>query len=375
MKKILRREELTDKVCVIIGTRPGIIKMAPVYHACIEQGLDAILIHTGQHYSYEMDRAIMNDCGLPEPDHQIRLSQNDRTHAGQTAKMMIGTEEIFLSTRPRVVLVCGDANTNFASAVSARKLHLTLGHVEAGLRSRDWMMPEEHNRVMIDHISDLLFAPTQECVENLKSENVTGVVYNVGNTIVDATLTAKKKSLNKENDLLGRFGLTSKNYVLFTAHREENVDCFERSKLMIDFLRSVRKITNLPLVYPMHPRSKMRMKEYDLLGVLGRLVYIIEPLSYLDFISLENNAVAILTDSGGVQEEACILGIPCFTIRENTERWETVNIGANHICGFDSNKFQMAFKEMDQCVWDNPYGDGESSKKIAKITKVIITNK
>lgn len=369
MKKILRNTELADKVCVIIGTRPGIVKMAPVYHACKKAGLDTLLVHTGQHYSPEMDRAIMADCGLGEPDHQINIAVENRTHARQTAEMMVGVEDVLLQERPKIVLVCGDANTNFAAAVSARKLQLAVGHVEAGLRSWDRTMPEEQNRIMIDHISDMLFAPTEECANNLREEKVRGEIFTVGNTIVDATYAARSVAKDRST-LLTKLGLSPKQYILFTAHREENVDNEVRSRALLDFIRGVKAICKLPFVYPMHPRSRMRMAQYGLLQELKREVMLIDPAGYLDFISLESNAHVVLTDSGGVQEETCILGVPCFTMRENTERWETVKAGANAICGFDVARFEAAYKARKaDGSWANPFGDGKTSEKIAQAAK------
>ena len=349
---------------VVIGTRPGIVKMAPVFHAAAQRGLNVKLLHTGQHYSYSMDRAIMEDVDLPEPHFQIAIPDDERTHARQTARMLVGVEDILLEEKPSAILVCGDANTNFAAAVAARKLHVSVGHVEAGLRSRDWKMPEEHNRVMIDHISDFLFAPTKECSENLRTENVSGQIHVVGNTIVDATLRAEKIANGTRNTNLEH--LERDGYVLLTAHREENVDNKAKCESFIEFLKSIKKTIGKTIVFPMHPRTEMRFKEFGFYEVVMNLVQIVPPVQYLDFIHLISNAHIVLTDSGGIQEESCILGVPCFTLRENTERWETVQVGANVICGFDMERFMSGY-ESRSLEWTNPFGDGSSSRKIIDV--------
>jgi UDP-N-acetylglucosamine 2-epimerase (non-hydrolysing) len=364
--KILSPEMLGSHVCIVIGTRPGIIKMAPLYHEAKKRNLPTLLIHTGQHYSAEMDAQIMADCELPKPDHRVTIKPTERTHAQQTAKMMVGIEDILLREKPGVVLVCGDANTNFAAAVAARKLHIHVGHVEAGLRSRDWLMPEEHNRVMIDHISEYLFAPTEECRENLINENVRGEIHVVGNTIVEAALNARRKA-ESASKILKRLSLQPGGYALLTLHREENVDSQAKCGQFIDFVHQIAAVMRQVIVFPMHPRSRLRFEEYGFMERLSKLVKIVDPVPYLDFINLETNSHIILTDSGGLQEEACILRVPCFTLRETTERWETVAVGANHIVGFSPSKFIQCYKENCFKEWRNPYGDGSTSQKIIDV--------
>lgn len=371
-RKVLSPDNLGTKVCVIIGTRPGIIKMAPIYHESVRRNLQTLLIHTGQHYSAVMDAGIMADCELPQPDYRVNLTREERTHAQQTAKMMVEVEEILFREKPRVVLVCGDANTNFAAAVAARKLHIIVGHVEAGLRSLDWFMPEEHNRVMIDHISEYLFAPTEECRANLLKENVRGNIYVVGNTIVDATLHARSKA-GKSGSVLTRYSLEADGYALLTLHREENVDSAEKCRTFIDFIEQVAPVLGRPIIFPVHPRSRLRFEEYGLSDRLAKVVKIIDPVTYLDCIGLEAHSHIIMTDSGGLQEEACILGIPCFTLRENTERWETVSVGANYIVGFSPEKFIEAYRGNPFKKWSNPYGDGSTSRKIIDVVETCFS--
>lgn len=363
LTKILSRNLLAEKVAIVIGTRPGIIKMSPLYHEAKRRCIEPLLIHTGQHFSFNMDKAIMADCELPEPDYHIKLDEDERTHARQTAKMMVGVEDILLKERPKLILVCGDANTNFAAAVAARKLHIAVGHVEAGLRSHDWAMPEEHNRVMIDHISEYLFAPTEECRENLQKENVKGEIHVVGNTIVDVVFSGKRRA-EKRSKILQELSLVSSDYVLLTLHREENVDSPVKCEKFVQFLETILPVIKHTIVYPIHPRSRMRFEQYGLMGRLLNTAKVIDPVSYLDFLMLETNGHIIMTDSGGLQEEACILGVPCFTLRENTERWETVEVGANHIVGFDSDMFKQAYNQVKKGGWENPFGDGHTSKKI-----------
>ena len=365
MIKILHKKQLGNSICIVIGTRPGIVKMAPLYHEAKGRDIEVKLIHTGQHFSRSMDRSIMNDCDLPEPDFQIDVLENERTHARQTAKMMVGVENILLDQKPKIILVCGDANTNFAAAVAARKIHVGVGHVESGLRSYDWSMPEEHNRVMIDHISDYLFSPTAECTENLKKENVKGEIYTVGNTIVDATFRSLEKASGKSS-VLEDLGLLSKEFVLLTAHREENVDSISRCKDFLSFIKKVKNAVKMPIIFPMHPRTEMRLKEYGLYEEFSKYITILEAANYLDFTCMVSNAHIVLTDSGGIQEESCILGVPCFTLRENTERWETLNVGSNYLCGFSFEKFLNGYGSM-KTEWEIPYGDGTSAKKIIDV--------
>ncbi|HQC92110.1 MAG TPA: UDP-N-acetylglucosamine 2-epimerase (non-hydrolyzing), partial [Candidatus Methanoculleus thermohydrogenotrophicum] len=293
---------------IILGTRPEIIKMSPVIRECERRGLDYFILHTGQHYSYEMDRLFFEELELPDPDYNLDVGSG--THAGQTAKIMTGVEDVLAKESPDIVLVQGDTNTVMAGALAASKLHMRVGHVEAGLRSFNRQMPEEINRVVTDHISDYLFAPTENARKNLLAEGIADKKICVtGNTIVDAVyqnLDIAKKKGNVLKDL----DLEPREYFLVTAHRQENVDNRARLKEIMKGLHEVQKEFSLPVVFPVHPRTEKRINELGV-GVDG--LNLTKPFGFLEFLQLESQAKLVLTDSGGVQEETCVLGVPCAT--------------------------------------------------------------
>jgi len=348
------------KVAIILGTRPEIIKMSPIIRACKAKQVDYFILHTGQHYSYEMDQAFFNDMELPEPKYNLDVGSG--THAVQTAKILTGIEEVLIKEKPDVVLVQGDTNTVMAGALAASKLHIKIGHVEAGLRSYDRSMPEEINRIIADHISDYLYAPTETTRQNLLKEGIPDEkIFVTGNTVVDAVYQNLEIS-KKHMDVLSQLNISPKEYFLVTMHRAENVDVKERLSSVLDALNELIKIYNIPVIFPMHPRTRKMIQEFNLSS--GKIT-VINPIGYLEFLQLEENAKVILTDSGGLQEEGCILGTPCVTLRDNTERPETVDIGANVLAGTD--KLQIM-----NCVsgvhggsrWHNPFGDGFASIQI-----------
>lgn len=365
--KILSKNILQDKICVIVGTRPGIIKMSPIIMTLKEKKLNSFTLHTGQHYSYEMDRKFFEDLELPEAEYHLPQCREGSFHGEQTAHMLAGIESVLMKERPRTVLVCGDANTNLAGALAARKLGIEVGHVESGLRSNDWRMPEEHNRVIIDHISEYLFAPTEQNRKNLIQDNVKGKIYITGNTIVDA-LTAHIELVNNKSKILDQLKLGKNRYILITFHREENVDSPEILKKIITGLALVAKECNMPLIFPVHPRTRKRIEEFNFISQTENIsnLKLINPVGYLDFLMLLNNACSVLTDSGGIQEESCILRIPCVTLRESTERQETVYVGSNIIAGTEPDNILKASVEAQTKIrnWVNPFGDGKSSDRI-----------
>lgn len=363
------------KVAVLIGTRPGIIKMAPIIHELEKTQTPNLIIHTGQHYSTSMDSNIMVDVGLRKPDYHIRRPDDCITHAQQTAYMLVGIEEVLLKEKPDILLVCGDANTNMAGALAARKIHVKVGHVEAGLRSFDWRMPEEHNRIIIDHISEYLFAPTSLAKEHLIRDGVSGQIFLVGNTIVEATwdhLQISKKKRSSESIGIDKY----KPYILVTSHREENVDDERILKRIIQAIKEISLTTKMNVIFPMHPRTRKRFKEFGIAKKIEGIEYIhfLEPLAYLDFLLVLNSATVVMTDSGGIQEESCILNVPCITLRESTERQETVSIGANHLAGTEKDRIIQVFHEVfskatgnnRQVSRQNPYGDGRASQRIVE---------
>lgn len=357
---------VTGKTCVVVGTRPGIIKMSPLITELEGRDVENFTIHAGQHYSDSLSADIYSDLRIPEPDYHIEGLEQAENHGEQTAIMLKYIEQFLLEERPEHVLVCGDANFNLAGALAARKLRLKVGHVEAGLRSDDWRMPEEHNRVMIDHISDYLFAPTDRAKQNAIEDNVRGEVVVTGNTVVDA-IERNLDIAASESDILDELGIKVGQYAVFTAHREENVD---EKKTLTDLVTVLERVTadGLEVVYPVHPRTTKRFAEFGLKDRLDAIdgLQLTEPLGYLDFIELLSNAQIAITDSGGIQEESCIMGIPCVTIRENTERPETVDVGANVVAGTDPDAVFDAVGTMRSRVgdWENPFGDGTAAEKI-----------
>ena len=357
------------KISIILGTRPEIIKMSPVIRECEKQGLAYFILHTGQHYSYNLDKIFFEDLELPAAKYNLEVGSG--SHAEETGKMLIGIEKVLQEKKTEVVLVEGDTNTVLAGALAAVKSHIKVGHVEAGLRSYDRTMPEEINRVLADHVSDYLFAPTEKAKENLLREGIDkSKIFVTGNTIVDAVYQNLEIAKRKV-DILKKLNLNSKEYFLVTAHRQENVDVKERLKGILDGLKLVYNDFNLPIIYPIHPRTMKRIKEFGLEVPTG--VELIEPLGFLEFLQLEANAKLVLTDSGGVQEETCILKVPCVTLRDNTERPETLEVGSNVLAGINQNKILEGVKIMldRKRNWKNPFGGGEAGNIIIKI---LVTN-
>lgn len=370
--KVLHTDRLQPRVAVVVGTRPGIIKMSPLIRELQGRGSDFVVLHTGQHYSPEMDRAFFVDLKLAPPDYHLDTVSRCHMHGEQTAEMLRGVEESLLKSRPRVVLVCGDANTNLAAGLAARKLGMIVGHVEAGLRSWDWSMPEEHNRIILDHICELLFAPTEQSRKNLLGDAVRGEIHVVGNTVVDAVRQnleiAKATSTLRES-----LRLTPSGFLLCTVHREENVDVRERLESILESLGHLAERLDRTVLFPMHPRTKKRLERFSLGNVLRRhdKIRVIEPVGYLDFLLLLEAARLVLTDSGGVQEESCILNVPCVTLRDNTERPETVEAGANRLAGVRPAGVLEAAERMLSVEpdWVNPFGDGNAAERIIDIAE------
>lgn len=349
------------KIAIVVGTRPEIIKMSPIIQELTYRKIDYFIIHTGQHYYYFMDKIFFEQLKILEPKYNLEVGSG--THAEQIGKMLIELENVFIQERPDIILVEGDTNSVFAAALAASKLHIKIGHVEAGLRSYNKRMPEELNRIMVDHMSDILFAPTEKSKNNLLNESVTGEIIVTGNTIVDVILNNKVIS-DKYDYVIKRLNLKFNNYILITLHRPESVDNIDNLNKIIESLNKIIKIERLPLIFPIHPRTLKKIKEFNI--KIPEDILIIDPVGFLEFIYLERNARLIITDSGGIQEEACILKTPCITIREETERPETIEIGANVITGYEPNKIVDAFIKMinKKDKWDNPFGNGTAAKQI-----------
>jgi len=357
------------KICFILGTRPEIIKCAPVIRECQNQNISFVLIHSGQHYSYEMDQIFFEELNLPKPNYGLEVGSG--THGAQTAKILEKTEEVLIKEKPDVVLVQGDTNTVIAGALAAAKLHIPVGHIEAGLRSYFREMPEEINRIVADNLSDFLFAPTEKSKEILMNEGFEKErIHVVGNTVVDATLQHIEIAKNKST-ILNKLNIKPKEYFLITSHRPENVDNSEKLQSILESLNTVSNKYNFAVIWPIHPRTKKMIKELGLEKMLNNInnLKLIEPIGYFDFLNLQFNAKVILTDSGGVQEESCILGTPCVTLRDNTERPESIDVGANILAGVGTVNIINAIEKMIHIntEWTNPFGDGTSAKKILKI--------
>jgi len=352
------------KIAIALGTRPEIIKMSPVIRELDKRRQDYFILHTGQHYSYNLDRVFFEQLELPQPKYNLEVGSG--SHAEQTARILIRVENVLRAEHPDIILVEGDTNSVLASALAATKLHIRVGHVEAGLRSYDRNMPEEINRILTDHCSDYLFAPTNKAKTILLGEGVPeNKIFVTGNTIVDAVY--QNMRIARQNaKALETLHLTPKGYFLVTLHRQENVDNPTRFASILEGLDRVAVEFNLPVIYPIHPHSRKRMTEF---GLSHKNLTLIEPTSFLDFLQLESNARLILTDSGGVQEEACILGVPCVTLRDNTERPETLEVGSNILAGALPDKIVQATALMlnRQNKWSNPFGDGKAAQRIAKI--------
>lgn len=358
------------KFCIVMGTRPEIIKMSPVIRACEKEGLDYLMVHTGQHYTYEMDRIFFEELHLPQP--AFNLDVGSGSHGRQTGKMLAGIEDILIKEKPGVVYVQGDTNTVLAGALAAAKLHIKVGHVEAGLRSFDRSMPEEINRVMADHVSDLLFAPTEASRQLLLKEGIPQErIFVTGNTIVDAVLENLK--IAEDSPVLDKLGISPRSYMLSTVHRQENVDDKDRLADIMKGLGLVTEEYGMPLILPVHPRTRKMLETFRLKVPDG--IRLIEPIGFMDFLKAEANARLALTDSGGVQEESCILGVPCVTLRENTERPETIEAGANVLAGYRHKDIVKCARGMveKKSGWRNPFGDGHAGERIIDITVNVLS--
>jgi UDP-N-acetylglucosamine 2-epimerase (non-hydrolysing) len=350
-----------SQVAIVLGTRPEIIKFAPVIKACDRRGVDCLLVHTGQHYSEDLDQVFFDQLELPTPDYNLEVGS--RSHGEQTGRMLEGIEDVLDEHAPDVVLVQGDTNSTLAGALAASKSNVDVGHVEAGLRSFDRDMPEEVNRVVTDHIADYLFPPTKETRSHLERESVAGEIVTTGNTIVDSLYEYRDLAAEK-SDVLSDLGLQEDDFYLLTAHRAENVDDRESFARLLEGVSRFAAQTGREVVYPIHPRAQSRLDEFDL--TFPEEIRTVEPLNFLDFLRLESAAALALTDSGGVQEETCILGTPCVTLRYSTERPETAYVGANCLAGLDPDDVVEAGSTMlgKDADWDVPFGDGRAAERI-----------
>jgi len=356
-------------IALLVGTRPELIKIAPVLRALKLRKVPHVLIHSNQHYSEELDAQIIRDLQITKPE--INLHVGSGTHAVQTGKILEGVETTCLRINPKFLIVHGDTNTTLAGALAAKKLHFPVGHIEAGLRSYDYSMPEEINRILTDRISDVLFAPTEGAKSNLAGEGIRKNVFVVGNTVVDAL--NQHLTLAKKTNIVPRLHLRNDKYILVTAHRAENVDDKKRLEQLLALLQHASELLEMPIVWPMHPRTSNAIHKHSL--SLPRGIKKISPVGYLEMLALINTAGFVLTDSGGIQEEAFILKKPLITLRSSTERPETLT--ANHIVDLDQDKFDKAVKlyENGKMFWTNAFGDGNTGMKIVTIMERLLQRK
>ena len=352
-------------IITVLGARPQFIKAAPVSKVLRAAGHQEFLLHTGQHYDYGMSQVFFDELGLPEPDTNLGIGSGP--HGDQTGRMLAGIEEVLLMSEPDWVLVYGDTNSTLAGALAAIKLHIPVAHVEAGLRSFNREMPEEHNRVLTDHCADSLFCPTLTSVENLAREGIRANVHLVGDTMYDATLQflymAEQHSLILEN-----LSLQPKSYLLATIHRPSNTDISEN---LMNILTAFREIEET-IIFPVHPRTKNKLEEFDpgfLRKIENSQIKLISPVGYLDMLVLEKNAGMVLTDSGGIQKEAFFFGVPCVTLRTETEWIETVEAGWNRLVGAKREQILAAVNDQRWPAGNIPqlFGDGCASERVVEI--------
>ncbi|MCX6545054.1 MAG: UDP-N-acetylglucosamine 2-epimerase (non-hydrolyzing) [Acidobacteria bacterium] len=351
------------------GARPNFMKVAPVLDAARSHSdIDAKLVHTGQHYDERMSALFFEELGLPRPD--AHLGVGSGTHAVQTARIMEAFDGFLDRSPADIVLVVGDVNSTIACGLVAVKRGIRVAHVEAGLRSRDWTMPEEVNRILTDQISDYLFTTERSAEDNLRAEGIAAErVHFVGNVMIDTLLRHREKARGRE--ILHDLRLTPRGYAACTLHRPGNVDTPEAAENTVRALEALA--ARLPVVLPIHPRTESRFADFGLLDQLRawRNVILVEPLGYLDFLALMDNARLVFTDSGGIQEETTVLGVPCLTFRENTERPITITQGTNQLVGLDPTRVAAAADEI--LSGHSPAGripdlwDGRAAERIVAI--------
>lgn len=357
------------KIINVVGARPNFMKIAPLMKAYESSSIiSPVLVHTGQHYDEKMSDLFFRQLEIPEPD--INLECGGGSHAQQTAAIMTAFEPVLLEHKPDSVLVVGDVNSTIACGLVAVKLGIKLVHVEAGLRSFDRSMPEEINRVVTDSISDLLFCTEQSGVDNLLHEGIAeDKIFLVGNVMIDTLLKNKAKA--ESSNILNQLNLNSNDFAVLTLHRPSNVDDEIVFGRILDALEIIQK--DMPIIFPVHPRTRKNIYSMSLGERVDAMagLRLLDPIGYLDFLKLMSSAKIVLTDSGGIQEETVILGIPCLTLRENTERPITVEIGSNHLVGTDTSKIIHAYRQAVDDRWHEPkmppLWDGRASERIVKI--------
>ncbi len=351
------------KFAIVFGTRPEILKFYSLIKQAEKQNIETVLIHTNQHYSAEMDKVFFDELQLPKPQYNLGIGSKNPNQ--QIAEMIEKIDTALSEINPDVVFVQGDTNSTFAGAFAANKRGIKVAHVEAGLRSYDREMPEEINRILTDHLSDFLFPVTQTQFNIIKSENIdTDKVTIVGNTIVDCLNDMKKSLSGNRADILEKYKLEDKKFYFLTLHRPSNVDDKNVFQKILENLDLISKENQVDIIFPAHPRTLDRIKKFQL--EIPESLKVIPPTPYKDCLSFMIESEVILTDSGGIQEEACILGKPCLTLRENTERPETLQVKSNILVGnsYDRIKSALEYFSKESQGWENPFGDGKTAERI-----------
>ncbi len=347
------------KIASVVGARPQFIKAAPVSRE-VRRHNQEVLVHTGQHYDDNMSDVFFRVLDIPRPDYNLGIGSG--SHAYQTAEMMKGLEGVFGKEEPDFALVYGDTNSTLAGVLVASKMQIPIGHVEAGLRAYNRIYPEEINRIVADQLSALLFCPTKTAVENLRKEGITKGVHNVGDVMYDVSLATAQAA--RSRDIGRRLGLRKKEYLLVTMHRPSNVDDRDVLSGIVDALLKARQ----PVVFPVHPRTRKSLEAFGLWSSLKSKATVIEPVDYLDFTALLMDAAKVITDSGGVQKEAFFFGVPCITLRDETEWIETVEDGWNAVVGTATKDVLHAIEAFNPAgTKSEPFGDGRAAEKIARL--------
>lgn len=365
------------RLLLVVGARPNFVKADPILRALetAEPWCQTTLVHTGQHFDEAMSKSLFTDLGLRKPDTNLKISGG--SHAEQTARVMVAIEKLLLDGDFDLVIVVGDVNSTLAATLAAAKLNIPVAHVEAGLRSNDRSMPEEINRLCTDAISSLLFTTSPDANANLEREGVPPEkIFFVGNVMIDTMLRILKEI--DSTSVLQRHRLVAGKYSLLTAHRPANVDSVEQLNALVDIVESVAKL--LPVVFPVHPRALQRLEDHGLMGRLCMIenLEILPPQTYREFLALQSEAAIVLTDSGGVQEETTALGVPCLTLRENTERPVTVTEGTNMVVGLDHNRVLKAVKDRLAAPKSNGHcpdlWDGHAAERIVAVIRRFLAN-
>lgn len=363
---------------LVLGARPQIIKSAPFIHlATRDKQIHLDVVHTGQHYDYEMTKIFFEELGLLDP--MVNLNVGSGSHAQQTAKIMTRLEKILQKQKPELVIVPGDTNSTLAGALTAAKIHIPVAHIEAGARSYDMRMPEEINRCLTDHCSTLLFTSTENCTKNLSKEGISqGRIYQTGDPMYDVVLQQLPQA--QRNTILQELCLEPRAYAMLTTHRPENTDEPQNLRNIVNAIANLKPLT---VVFPVHPRTLRKLKKFRLYNKIQKQKHIklVKPLGYHENLNIIKNAMLVLTDSGGMQKEAFWLRTPCITIRENTEWIETVELKANYLTGASTRKITSTAKEIIENAEEitnklkklpNPFGDGKASQRILKTIKSYI---